>query len=373
MKIESISADILDLPVSRPHKLAMATINKHSLVLVRVRLKDGREGLGEIAIIPHYGEETPAAVKSVIDETLAPHVIGQDASRIEQLLLRMDKVIKGNGYAKAGLEMACVDAYAKSLGVPASALFGGAVHDRLPLLWVLGNGQVGPDLDEAEQRLEMRTHRLFLVKIGHGDPAENVARALAIKKALGDRASVRVDVNQGWDESTASWGIARLQAGGIDVIEQPVPRWNIGAMRRLTERFEVPIMADEAVVTPEDAMHFARDGAADAFSIKVTKHGGLARTKRVAGIAEAAGISLFGGTMIEGQIGTSAYAQVFATLPRLAWGCQLFGPQLLTDDVAAAPVVRYEQFDLVVPDRPGFGVELDEDKVKFYSRRAAHA
>ena len=373
MKIASISAQILELPVARPHKLAMATINQHSLVLVRVRLESGVQGLGEIAIIPHYGEEAPAAIKAIIDETLAPHLIGVDASRLEQLLVRMDKVIKGNGYAKAGIEMACVDAYAKSLGVPASALFGGVVHDRLPVLWVLGNGQVGPDVDEAEQRLAMRTHRLFLVKIGHGDPAENVARALAVKKALGDRASVRVDVNQGWDESTACWGIARLQAGGIDVIEQPVPRWNIGAMRRLTEKFDVPIMADEAVVTQEDAMQFARDAAADAFSIKVTKHGGLVRTKRVAAIAEAAGISLFGGTMIEGQIGTSACAQIFATLPRLAWGCQLFGPQLLTDDVAAAPVVRYEEFELLVPDKPGFGVELDEDKVRFHSRASAHA
>lgn len=371
MKIEAIQSVIVDLPVARPHKLAMATINRHSLVLIRVRMDTGIEGLGEIAIIPHYGEEAPEAVKAMIDHCLAPHLVGQDATAIEQLLIRMDKVVKGNGYAKAGIEMACIDAYAKSLGVPASSLFGGVVNERLQVLWVLGNGQVGPDLQEAEMLLERRTHKLFLVKCGSGDPAENVVRALAIKKALGDRASVRVDINQGWDESTACWGIERLEAGGIDAIEQPVSRWNVGAMRRLAERFTVPIMADEAVVTPEDAMTFAREGAADAFSIKVTKHGGMTRTKRVAGIAEAAGISLFGGTMIEGQIGTSAYAQVFATVHKLQWGCQLFGPQLLTDDIAAEPVVKYENFELIVPSKPGFGVTLDEDKIKFYRRDKA--
>lgn len=369
MKIESIEAVIVDLPVARPHKLAMATIDRHSLVLVRLRTDEDIEGLGEIAIIPHYGEEAPGSVKAVIDECLAPHLVGLDPSRLETLLVHMDKLIKGNGYAKAGIEMACVDASAKALGVPASRLFGGMVSERMPVLWVLGNGVIGPDTDEAERKLAERTHRLFLVKIGHGDPAENVARAVAIKKALGDRASIRVDVNQGWDEATATWGIARLEAGGIEVVEQPVPRWNMPAMRRLTQRFEVPIMADEAIVTPEDALAFAREGAADAFSIKVAKHGGMTRAKQVAGIAQAAGISLFGGTMIEGQIGTSAHAQVFSTLPKLAWGCQLFGPQLLTDDVAI-PAVHYEEFELVVPTRPGFGIELDEEKVAFYRRKA---
>lgn len=369
MKIDSIETVIVDLPVARPHKLAMATIHRHSLVLVRLRTAEGATGTGEIAIIPHYGEESPESVKATIDHVLAPHVLGHDPRRIGALLQRMDQAIKGNAYAKSGIEMACHDVTARALGVPVVDLLGGMVTPRLPVLWVLGNGEVGPDVAEAEARLEARTHRLFLVKIGHGDPAENVARALAIKRALGDRASVRVDVNQGWDESTASWGIERLQDGGIDAIEQPVPRWNLPAMQRLAERFAVPIMADEAVATPEDAMAYARQAAADAFSIKPSKHGGIARTRQVAAIAEAAGISLFGGTMIEGAIGTSAYAQVFASLPQLKWGCQLFGPQLLTDDIAAGRIA-YDNFELVVPTGPGFGIEVDEDKLNHYRRAA---
>ncbi|WP_420223283.1 muconate cycloisomerase family protein [Pigmentiphaga litoralis] len=369
MKIDSLTTVIVDLPVARPHKLAMATIHRHSLVLVRLRTSDGAMGIGEIAIIPHYGEESPEAVKATIDHVLAPHLLGQDPRNIGSLLHRMDQAIKGNAYAKAGIEMACHDVSARILGVPVSSLLGGLVRARLPVLWVLGNGEITKDVDEAEARLAARTHRLFLVKIGHGDPAENVDRALAIKRALGDRASVRVDVNQGWDESTASWGIERLQDGGIDAIEQPVPRWNLPAMQRLAERFAVPIMADEAVATPDEALAYARHGGADAFSIKLTKHGGIARTRQVAAIAEAAGISLFGGTMIEGAIGTSASAQVFASVARLAWGCQLFGPQLLTDDIAVGSVV-YEDFELVVPTGPGFGFEVDEEKVAHYARRA---
>lgn len=367
MKVSHIESMVIELPLKRPHKLAMATIRSHTLVLVRVRTDEGIVGVGEIAIIPHYGAESPGAVKSVIDECLAPQLIGRDPSRVADLLIAMDQVIKGNAFAKAGIEMAFMDIAARSMGVAVSALLGGLVTPRLPVLWVLGNGEIGLDIEEAEQRLIERTHRLFLVKIGKGEREENVARALAIKKALGNRASVRVDVNQGWDEATACWAIKRLQDGGIDVVEQPVAAWNRDAMRRLTERFTVPIMADEAVCTIDDAMAFAREGAADAFSLKLSKHGGMFRTRQVASIAEASGISLFGGTMLEGNIGTAAYAQVFATFPSLKWGCQLFGPQLLVDDVASTRV-EYEDFHLVVPSGPGIGIELDEEKVRFYQK-----
>ena len=368
MKISAIETYVVDLPVARPHKLSMATIDRHSQVIVRVRTDDGAEGLGEIAIIPHYGEEAPGAVKSIIDECLAPYLLGYDVREHGKLVQRMDQVIKGNAYAKGGIEMACVDATARSMGVPAHQLFGGKVHDSIPLLWVLGNGIIEKDIDEARQKLEAKQYRLFLVKIGSGDPRENVDRALAIKAALGEQASVRVDINQGWDEATATWGIAELEAGGIDIIEQPLPRHDHEGMRRLTERFAVPIMADEGIATPEEALHIARLRAADAFSVKITKHGGMLRTKQVAGIAQAAGFKLFGGTMIEGQIGTSAYVQMFSTMPNLTLGAQLFGPHLLTDDVASE-VITFRDYEMIVPDAPGFGTTLDEDKLRHYTRQ----
>jgi len=367
MKLHSIETFIVELPVSRPHKLAMATINRHSQVVVRVRTECGVEGLGEIAIIPHYGEEAAGPIKAMIDEVLTPYLIGKDIRQLESLVLFMDQIIKNNAYAKGGIEMACVDAVARAMNVPAYQLFGGKVHDTIPLLWVLGNGIIDKDIAEAEARLAEGRYKLFLVKIGKGDPRENVDRALAICDALRGRAEVRVDINQGWDEATATWGIQALEAGGIQVIEQPLPGHNIEGMKRLTERFAVPIMADEGVMTPQDAMRIAHAHAADAFSIKVTKHGGMLRTKQVSNIAQAAGMRLFGGTMIEGQIGTSAYAQIFSTMPNLTLGAQLFGPHLLTDDIAP-PVIAFEDHALVVPDGPGFGVTLDTDKLTFYTR-----
>lgn len=372
MNIDSIESIIIDLPTKRPHKLAMATINSQSLVIVRIRDADGAEGIGEASVIPHYGSETVEAIKAVIDGYLAPVLIGMNPADLELLHQRMNGALKDNHYAKAAVEMACVDLAARRLGVPASTLFGGSLRERLDVLLVLGNGDAPRDIALAEEKLESREHRLFLVKVGKGDLRADVERASAVKKALGERARVHVDANQCWNEAEATWAIERLERAGIAVIEQPLPRADVEGMRRLSERFTVPIMADEAVDTVESAFDFARRRAADAFSIKPTKHGGLLPTRKVATIAETAGISLFGGTMLESGIGTAAYAQLFSTVHGLDWGCQLFGPLLFADSITVgAP--QYRDFQLVVPSGPGFGMQIDEDKLSFYSRESGRS
>jgi muconate cycloisomerase len=108
----------------------MATITDHTVVLVRIRDDEGREGLGEAAIIPHYGAETQHGICQVISENLAPNLVGQDPMALGALLTRMDQLIKRNSYAKGAIEMACVDLAAKAAGLPAAALFGGRARDR---------------------------------------------------------------------------------------------------------------------------------------------------------------------------------------------------------------------------------------------------
>ncbi|HRO61171.1 MAG TPA: enolase C-terminal domain-like protein, partial [Burkholderiaceae bacterium] len=138
-------------------------------------------------------------------------------------------------------------------------------------------------------------------------------------------------------------------------------------MARLAARFVVPIMADEALRGPDDALEIARLGAADVLALKIAKSGGLHGVIRTAAVGDAAGMALYGGTMLEGSIGSIASAHAFSCLPRLAWGTELFGPLLLKADV----VVRrpdYSEFSMSVPTGPGLGVELDEDKLAHYRR-----
>jgi muconate cycloisomerase len=249
-----------------------------------------------------------------------------------------------------------------------SSLFGGARTEALEVAWALATGNAARDIEEAKQVMNAGRHRSFKIKVGAGDPDADAARVAAVKQALGECASVRIDANQAWDEPTARKVIARLEKAGVDLIEQPVKRHDHAALRRLSRRFCVPLMADEAVATPTDAFALAKERACDVFALKIAKSGGLTETAKVAAVAEAAGIALYGGTMLEGTIGTLASAHLFAALPQpLSFGTELFGPLLLEDDIVTEQPT-YSQFAVKVPTAPGIGVAIDEDKLAYYRR-----
>ena len=367
--IESIETIIVDLPTIRPHKLAMHTMQNQTLVIIRLRCADGIEGIGEATTIGglSYGNESPDSIKVNIDRHFAPLLIGQDASNINAAMLRLERSIRGNTFAKSGIESALLDALGKRLNLPVSELLGGRVRDALPVAWTLASGNTEKDIAEAEKMLDLRRHRIFKLKIGAGEVSHDLAHVIAIKKALGDRASVRVDVNQAWDEAVALRACKVLGDNGIDLIEQPISRNNRGGMARLNLSSPAPIMADESIECVEDAFNLAREGAASVFALKIAKNGGPRAVLRTAAIAEAAGIGLYGGTMLEGGIGTLASAHAFLTLNKLAWDTELFGPLLLTEDILAEPLV-YRDFHLHVSTAPGLGLAIDEERLAFFRR-----
>lgn len=367
--IERLDTCIVDLPTIRPHKLAMHTLQRQTLVILRLRCSDGVEGIGESTTIGglSYGYESPEGMKANIDAHLAPALIGQPADNINAAMQRLDRVAKGNTFAKSGIETALLDAQGKRLGLPVSELLGGRVREGLEVAWTLASGDTGRDIEEAERMLDLRRHRLFKLKIGANPLEQDLAHAVAIKRALGDRASVRVDVNQHWDESQAIRGCRVLGEHGIDLIEQPIPRYNRSGQVRLNRSSPAPIMADESIESIEDAFSLAAEGAASVFALKIAKNGGPRAVLRTAQIAEAAGVALYGGTMLEGAIGTLASAHAFLTLRQLTWGTELFGPLLLTEEIVTEPPV-YRDFQLQVPRTPGIGLTLDEERLARFRR-----
>jgi muconate cycloisomerase len=366
----TIEAVIIDIPTIRPHVLAMATMRRQSVVLVRILGEDGVEGLGEGTTIGglSYGDESPEGIKLTIDTYIGPVLAGCDLTRVGATMAKINRAVVGNHFAKCAVETALLDAAGKRLDVPVSELIGGGrVRDTLPVAWTLASGDTARDVEEAEQMLARRRHRIFKLKIGKRGVREDVAHVAAIKKALGDRASVRVDVNQAWDEAAADLGMRLLFDAGVDLIEQPVSGHALPAMARLSARHGLPIMADEALRGPRDAFTIAAGAGARVFAVKIAQSGGLFAAREVAEIAHAAGVGLYGGTMLEAAIGTAASAHVFATLPSLAWGTELFGPLLLTEEILLEPLC-YEDFELKVPQGPGLGVVLDEERVAHLRR-----
>lgn len=366
-RIEAIETCLVDLPTIRPHKLSVATMNGQTLMLVKIRSSDGITGIGEGTTIGGlaYGGESPESMKLAIDTYFAPVMLGEDATRIAAVMARLNKGIKENRFAKSAIETALLDAQGLRLGLPVSELVGGRRRERLAVAWTLASGDTAKDIAEAQAMLDARRHRIFKLKIGARGIKDDIAHVAAIKRALGDTGAVRVDVNMAWSETEAAYGMAALADAGCELVEQPVA--SAQALARLMRRFPIALMADESLTGPRSAFEIARVNGADVFAIKIEQSGGLFEAQRVAAIADAAGIGLYGGTMLEGAIGTIASAHLFSTFADLQWGTELFGPLLLTEEILATPL-DYSDFELTVPDGPGLGLTLDWDRVAFFTR-----
>lgn len=368
--IETIETLLVDLPTIRPHKLSMTTMACQTMVIVRMRHSDGIEGLGEGTTIGGlaYGAESPESIKCNIDTYLTPILVGQPSGNVHEMRARLNRHVRGNNIAKSALETALLDAQGKRVGLSVAELLGGVRQTHLPVLWTLASGDTQKDIDEALLRLDQRRHCDFKLKIGANPLDQDVRHVAAIKEALGERASVRVDVNQAWDERSAVRGIQLLQEAGIDLIEQAIPAREHAGLTRLANRFNVPMLADEGVQDARDALDLVCGGFSGAFALKIAKSGGIYSALEVAHVAQAAGIGLYGGTMLEGTIGTAASLHAWATLPEMEWGTEMFGPLLLKDDIVVEPL-NYHEFGVEMPRAPGLGITLDEDKLAHYSRK----
>jgi muconate cycloisomerase len=370
LKVEAITSTIVDVPTVRRHKLSQTSVTAQSYVIVELRLGNGVVGIGEAATLggPRWSEESVEAIKANIDGYLAPSLLGLSAEQFTIAGTQMDAAAKRNNAAKAAIETALFDAVGKTLGVPVALLLGGVARDRFPVLWTLASGDVEQEIAEAEAKLTARLHDTFKVKIGAQIPEADIARLRRLAAALEGRARLIVDANQAWDETTAMRFLPALAEMGVRLVEQPLPAWNIAGMARARARSDVALMADECVFTSHDMMAVAQAAAADVVSLKLVKHGGLLNLHKVAAVAEAAGIGLYGGCLLESSIGAAAHLHAFAGLRALDWGCEHFGPQILTDDLVQQPL-HFADSHVHLPTGPGLGLVLDHDKLRHYSRQ----
>ena len=361
---KSVETLLVEIPTIRPHKMAVATMQTQTLVLVKITAEDGLAGWGEATTIGGlgYGEESPESVKANIETYFAPLLKSLKGLNVAQTMQAIKRNINGNRFAKCAVQTALLDIQAKRLGQPLSEVLGGRLRNSIPVLWVLASGDTGKDIAEAQKMIAAQRHNIFKLKIGSRAVEADVEHVLAIKQALGKDISIRVDVNRAWSELEAVKGISLLQHGGVDLIEQPCAIDNIDAMERLTRKFDIAIMADESLMGPHSAYHLAKRNAASVFAVKVAQSGGLIEGCEVGKIAKLAGIDLYGGTMLEGPVGTIASAHAFSTFESLAYGTELFGPLLLTEEILKTPL-QYRNFELAVPQQAGLGIELDEDKL----------
>lgn len=369
-RIRSIETRIVDLPLRRLQQFARFGTHLQSIVLVEILTEDGVTGIGEAVTPcgPWWSGDSVEAIKATIDRYLAPLLVGENLLAPTRLMAKLDQKVRNNGFAKAGIEMALLDGAGKILDVPLHILFGGKVRDSLPVAWPLATGDVAQEIDEAEEMLALGRAGAFKLKMAALPIAEDLARAKRLARALEGRAKLRVDPNEGWEEATAVRAIAELREAGIEMVEQPVARWNLDAMARLTRSSGTTIMIDEGVLSVHDTVEVVKRAAASLLSLKIMKSGGLRNARAMADIANAGGIPVYMGTFLESSIGTAANMHLAASLPALPLGGETIGPMLIGEDICVAPA-DYHDHALWLPEGPGLGIEIDREKLARFQRK----
>ena len=368
-RIATVSTVIVDLPFRRLQRFARLDARAQNVLLVRIRTHDGVEGIGEATVPcgPWWSGDSVEAMKVTIDRYLAPGLIGQDPRDVAAIFARLGRAVRNNAFAKAGLEIALLDLIGKMHDLPVHALLGGRSRNACPVAWPLASGSLEQDIEEVDQMLGSGRASAFKVKMGATDLTADLTRISKLTQALEGRAGLRVDPNESWTEADAVRALPALAEMGVEMVEQPVERALLDGMARITARANLTIMIDEGAQSETDMIEVVKRNAAHMVSIKLMKSGGLWPAKRMADIATAAGVTLYMGTFLESSIGTAAGMQLAATCGRLPLGGEMIGPMLLAEDIVTRPLT-YAGGALHLPDGPGLGVVLDEDKVRAFRR-----
>jgi muconate cycloisomerase len=338
-------------------------------LLIKMHTDEGVTGLGEVSCTPGWSGEDQVTAAHFIDDLLAPLLVGENPLEIERLTIRLQRGLAGNPFTKSGLEMALWDILGKAAGLPVYRLLGGPVRAVVPTKFSV-SGREPDRAAEIAAWAVAQGFRAMKVKVGI-DPDEDVARVRAVRAAVGPDVRLGVDANGGWSPRVAIQTVRRLSEYGIAFAEQPVPPLDVAWLADVRRQVQVPVMADESVYTPQDAMAVVRAEAADVLSVYVGKGGGVGPARKIAAVAEAAGLTCTVGSNLELGVASAAMIHLAMATPGIGaeeFPCDILGPFFYEDDILAAPlpITAGEARPL---ERPGLGVELDADKVEHYRVR----
>jgi len=371
VKITRVETIPVQVPIN-PERAIKGGRGAHTtspFLLVKVHTDEGLTGLGEVSCTPGWSGEDQVSAAHFIGGLLAPLLVGQNPTDIERLTLTLQRGVAANPFAKSALEMALWDILGKSVGLPIYRLLGGPVRAVVPTKFSV-SGQKPEKAAEIAAWAVAQGFRTMKVKVGL-DPEEDVERVRAVRRAVGPDVRLGVDANGGWSTRVAIQTIRRLYESNIYFAEQPVPALDVAWLADVRHQVQVPVMADESVYTLQDAMAVVRAGAADVLSVYVGKGGGIGPARKIAAVAEAAGLTCTVGSNLELGVASAAMIHLAMATPGIGaeeFPCDILGPFFYEDDLLAEPLpITGGQAKPL--ERPGLGVELDERKVDRYRVR----
>jgi muconate cycloisomerase len=369
MKITRVETIPVQVPI-RPEFQIRGSLGFHKdspFLLLRVHTDEDLTGLGEVSCTPVWSGEDQVTAAHVITDFLAPALAGEDPRDIERLTAKMRRAVAGNPFTKSGMEMALWDILGKAVGLSVYRLLGGKVRETVPIKMSVSGAEPLRAAQLAEWAMQ-KGLRALKVKVGI-EAEGDVARVKAVRAAIGPAVRMGIDANGGWSPRVAIQTIRRLVGEcGIYFAEQPVAPLDVQWMADVRRNVPVPVMADESCYTLQDAMALARAGAADILSVYVGKGGGIGPARKIAAVAEAAGLTCTVGSNLELGVASAAMAHLATATPGIGaeeFPCDILGPLAYEDDLLAEPL-EVRDGAVRAPDKPGLGVELDEAKLARY-------
>jgi cis-L-3-hydroxyproline dehydratase len=352
MRISRIAAYRVELPIHEgSYKWSGGkSVSVFDSTLVRVETDAGLVCHGEVcplgpAYLPAYAEGVRAGLA-----VLAPHLIGEDPRELERLNRRMDAAMKGHPYVKAGIDIACWDILGQAAGLPVCALLGGRYGEDFVLYRAIS--QESPE-EMARKASGYRSegYRRFQLKVG-GDPEVDVARIRAVRSAISDGDVLVADANTGWLPHQAARVVRAVR--DLDVyIEQPCLSYeeNLSVRRRT----DLPFVLDETIDGIPVLLRAAADLAMDVVNLKISKLGGLTRTRQARELCISLGLGMTIEDTWGGDVATATIAHLaHSTPPELLFTATDFNSYVTVSTAAGAP--QRKNGRLAASTAPGLGI-----------------
>ena len=354
MKITEVRLGTISVPLRVPFKTALRSVSSVEDVIVEIHTDTGAVGYGEAPPTGVITGDTTGAIIGAIQDHIAKTIIGRDVDDFEDVIQSVQKCILKNTSAKAAVDMALWDLYGQLYKIPVYKMLGGARKHIITDITISVNSpeEMARDAVDAINR----GYDFLKVKVG-ADPTLDVARLSAVREAVGNDVCIRIDANQAWQPKEAVRILNQMQEKGlaIEFVEQPVKAHDLEGLKYVTDHSYVPVLADESVFSPEDALKIMQMRAADLVNIKLMKCGGLYNALKIVSAAEVYGVECMIGCMLEAKISVNAAVEL-ACAKKIITKIDLDGPVLCSEDPIIGGAV-FEEQRITVSDAPGLGIQ----------------
>lgn len=352
MIIQNFKVETIPLELKQPITVTFGTIDEVETLIVQIETDEGIYGIGEGSpFAPVTGETIDTAIP--IANQICKTLIGENPLHIEKIHRIMDEILVGNTAVKAAIDMALHDIVGKKAGIPLYQLLGGN-SNMFETDITLGIDSPETMARDAKEKIQQG---FGILKLKAGiDMHQDIAAIKSIRHEIGDDVRLRVDANQGWTAKEALQYINAVEPFQVEAIEQPLPCWDLEGMAFVRKNSIIPIMADESVHSPQDAMKVVQKHAADVINIKLMKAGGLYKASMINAIAEAAGLTCMVGCMLESKIGITAGASIVAAKNNISEADM--DSFLHIKDPGIKGGITIENGTITLPEAPGLGIDL---------------